>query len=89
MAQDISYLESGYIDPVYFATVYGGEANISGLAAVLVSITGQFGETARLEATSTLDAVGLRTLNYVGYTIFEPIAPKQPFSQEFFAREPA
>ena len=89
MAQDISYLETGYIDPIYFATIYGGEANIRGLAAVLVSITGQFGQTARLQANVSLVANGNRIKSYVGYTIFEPIAAKRPFSQEYFAEVPA
>jgi hypothetical protein len=86
---DISYLESGYIEPIYFATIYSGEAELEGLGAVLVSITGQFGQTARLSSQMTMAVEGLRTVPYIGYTIFEPIAAKTPFSQEFFAKEPA
>jgi hypothetical protein len=86
---DISYFESGYIDATYFSTVYDGQAELRGLAATVVSITGQFGQTARLQADILIVATGIRIKSYVGYTIYEPIAAKVPFSQEYFSEVPA
>jgi hypothetical protein len=55
---DISYFESGYIDPKYFTTVYDGESLLEVFASELTTAGTQVDVTAILTSSFTTSASG-------------------------------
>jgi hypothetical protein len=55
---DISYFESGYIDPQYFTTVYDGEVYLDALTSQVVTLGNIVETSATLSSSFTVTASG-------------------------------
>lgn len=55
---DISYFESGYIDPQYFTTIYDGEALLEAFASQVVTVGNIVETSATLSSSFTVTASG-------------------------------
>lgn len=84
---DITYFESGYILDDYFTYTAEGTSLLAFNSQLSITPTVSVKINANLPVVSTMVTNGGKIITYVGYTIFEPVGPKQPFSTQFFAPE--
>lgn len=86
---DITYFESGYLEDGYFNYIAEGISLLAFDSQLTVSPSVSTLIRADLTSQSAMLTNGGKIVSYVGYTIFEPTQPKQPFSTEFYAPEVA